>query len=389
MDAVPEVRDESPDRRDALQVAALFLKLGFIGFGGPAAHIALMRNEVVTRRGWLTDEQFVDLLGASNLIPGPSSTEMAMFLGYARIGWAGVFLAGLLFILPAMLIVLALAWAYTRYGSTPQVTALLYGIKPVIIAIIAQALWGLGRTAVKGVLPAVMGAAVVALYLLGANPVALLAGSALLAMLAGGAWRWRRTAAPVLLPVPHLAASLAASAASFSLGTLFLTFLKIGVVVWGSGYVLLAFLQDDFVTHLHWLTDRQLIDAVAIGQVTPGPVFTTATFIGYVLGGLPGALLATLAIFLPSFLLAVLVYPLIPRLRASPWTRGVLDGVNVAALGLMAAVTWQLAHAALVDPLTVAVVLVTGILLVRFKFNSVWLIAAGAVIGLAHHWIAG
>lgn len=349
-----------------------------------------MRDEVVRRRRWRTDQEFLDLLGASTLIPGPSSTEMAMFIGYSRIGPPGLLLAGMLFILPAMIIVLALAWLYVRYGTTPAAGALLYGIKPVVIAIIAQALWGLGRTAVKGLLAAAVGVAVLVLYLLGVNPLPLLFGGALLVMLVAAARRRAPSAQLALLPLKGIASlPVAAGLASFSLATLFLTFLKIGAVVYGSGYVLLAFLHDDFVTHLHWLTDRQLIDAVAVGQVTPGPVFTTATFIGYLTGGFGGALLATLAIFLPGFLFAAAVYPLVPRLRASPLTGGFLDGANAAALGLMAAVTWQLARAAVVDPLTAILAAVTCAVLLRYRPNSVWLIGAGAVIGLAHLALAG
>ncbi|HLJ68635.1 MAG TPA: chromate efflux transporter [Chloroflexota bacterium] len=368
------------------EVAAVFLKLGVIGFGGPAAHIALMRDEVVRRRRWLAEQQFLDLLGASALIPGPSSTELGMFLGYARAGRRGLLLAGACFITPAMLMVLALAWAYVRYGTTPAAAAVLYGVKPVIIGVIAQALWGLAGSAVKNGLLGVVGAAVLGLYLLGANPILLLFGGALLVMAVEAGRRRALSARPTAILLPAGGAKLAAS---HSLLTLFLTFLKIGAVTYGSGYVLLAFLHDDFVGHLGWLTNRQLIDAVAVGQVTPGPVFTTATFIGYLVAGWPGALLATLGIFLPSFLLAALVYPLVPRLRASPWLRGFLDGANVAALGLMAAVTWQLAHAAIIDALTAVMAIATLLILIRWKPNSAWLIAGGIVAGVAHQLITG
>lgn len=375
------------------EVARLFLKLGFIAFGGPAAHIAMMRDEVVKRRQWITDQQFLDLLGASNLIPGPTSTELAIYLGYTRAGWRGLLLAGSLFILPATLIVLAFAWAYVHYGATSQGTALLYGIKPVIIAIVVQALWGLARTAVKGTLLGVVGVAVLGLYLLGLNPILLLFGGGLVVMLLRNLRRWKSGGAaalvPLAAPLSLTGASMAASAAPFSLLTLFLTFLKIGAVVYGSGYVLLAFLRDDLVSSLGWLTDHQLIDAVAVGQFTPGPVFTTATFIGYLVGGLPGALVATLGIFLPSFFFVAAVYPLVPRLRASRWTGTFLDGVNVAALGLMAAVTWQLGQAALVDGLTVSMALVAGILAIRFRVNSAWLVLGGAAVGVIYRLAAG
>lgn len=372
------------------EVAALFLRLGCTAFGGPAAHIALMRQEVVTRRRWLADREFLDLLGATNLIPGPNSTEMAIHLGYARAGWPGLLAAGALFILPATLIVLALAWLYVRFGTTPEATWLLYGIKPVIIAVVVQALWGLGRAAITGPLPAAVGAAVIALSLRGGNEIVLLFGGGLALWLVRHARAIGRRGAglPAVLLVP-LTPMVGASATGANLLTLFLTFLKIGSVLYGSGYVLLAFLRSDFVHRLGWLTDAQLLDAVAVGQVTPGPVSTTATFIGYLVAGLPGAVLATVGIFLPSFAFVALTHPLVPRLRASALLRDLLDGVNVAALGLMAAVTWQLGRDAVVDPLTAALALLAGVALLRFRANSTWLIATGAAIGLAHYLLAG
>ena len=369
------------------EVAALFLKLGFVAFGGPAAHIALMRDEVVRRRRWVTEQQFLDLLGASNLIPGPTSTELAIYLGYARAGWRGLILAGALFILPAAMISLALAWAYVRYGSTPEATRLLYGIKPVIIAVVVQAIWALARTAVQGWLSAAIGALVLVLYALGFNEIVLLLGAGVVVTFVRAAWRGRPRSR-VLGVVPLLAApALPAAAGAVDPIGLFLVFLKIGAVLYGSGYVLLAFLRNDLVLRLGWLTDRQLIDAVAVGQLTPGPVFTTATFIGYVLGGVGGAALSTLGIFLPSFLFVAVVYPLVPRLRGSPWTSGFLDGVNVAALGLMLAVTWQLGRSAVVDWLTAALALAAAAVLVVLRVNSVWLIAGGAAVGLVARWL--
>ncbi len=381
----PSESEQSP-RGPLAEVAALFLRLGFTAFGGPAAHIAMMRDEVVRRRRWVTEQQFLDMLGVCNLIPGPTSTEMAIYLGYRRAGWRGLVLGGGLFILPAMAIVLAIAWAYVRFGTTPGAAALLYGIKPVIIAIILQALWGLGRAAVKGPLLAGMGVAVTALFLLGANPIALLLGGGAVAALAYFA-RHRLEgggSAAMMLPLslPSLGSALVAGGVAFSLGTLFLTFLKIGAVVYGSGYVLLAFLRDDLVNKLGWLTDRQLIDAVAVGQFTPGPLFTTATFIGYVVGGVPGAVVATIAIFLPGFVLIAALYPIAPRLRESPWTGAFLDGVNVAAVGLIAGITVQLGQAALIDVLTVVLAVVAVGVLVRFKVNSAWLVLGGAIVGL-------
>ena len=383
------MRDAGSSHAGSLsEVAALFLKLGFVAFGGPAAHIALMRDEVVTRRRWVTEQQFLDLLGASNLIPGPTSTELAIYLGYTRAGWRGLVLAGTLFILPAALISLALAWIYVRYGSTPEAVWLLYGIKPVIIAVVVQAIWALARTAVKGWLLAAIGALVLGLYATGVNEIVLLLGAGVLVMAARNAGRLRqRPRALVLVPMLGAPALSTAGAAAVDPVSLFFVFLKIGAVLYGSGYVLLAFLRNDFVVRLGWLTDQQLIDAVAVGQLTPGPVFTTATFIGYIVAGTSGAALSTLAIFLPSFVFVAIVYPLVPRLRGSAWMSAFLDGVNVAAIGLMLAVTWQLGRSAVIDGPSAVLALVATILLLRWRINSVWLIAGAGVIGTVIRWL--
>ena len=333
------------------------------------------------RRKWLSDQEFLDLVGATNLIPGPNSTEMAIHIGYLRAGLRGLLLAGICFILPAMLIVLVLAWAYVEFGSLPQIQWVLYGVKPVVIAIVAQALWVLGRKAVKGWMTQVVGIAVLAGYFLGLNEIALLFGAGLLVMLLANAQRIK-SGMLALAAFPLASAGSDAAAIPYSLSDLFLTFLKIGSVLYGSGYVLLAFLHTDFVARFGWLTAQQLIDAVAIGQVTPGPVFTTATFIGYLLGGTAGAIAATIAIFLPSFVFVAISNPFIPRMRNSPWFGGLLDGLNVASLALMAAVTWQLGVASLIDPLTALIALVSGVLLARYKLNSTWLIAGGAILGV-------
>ncbi len=367
------------------EIVGLFLRLGATAFGGPAAHIALMHSEVVERRKWLTEQQFLDLLGATNLIPGPNSTEMAIHLGYLRAGLPGLIAAGTSFILPAMLIVMGMAWIYLRYGSTPQAAWLLYGIKPVIIAVILQALLGLGRSAVKDRLTAVIGLAVFVLYLLGINELILLFAGGVLVMLIRN-WQHlcsrKMTGVKSLLPFLPAVSTFAVSAVPFSLPVLFFTFLKIGSILYGSGYVLLAFLRADFVQRLGWLTETQLIDAIAVGQVTPGPVFTTATFIGYLLGGVPGAVLATLGIFLPAFIFVVITNPYIPRLRQSRWAGALLDGVNVASLGLMAGVTLQLGQASLIDPLTIVMMILAVVVLVRYKINATWLVLAGAAVGL-------
>lgn len=372
----------SPNSTPLIEVASLFLRLGLTAFGGPAAHIAIMHDEVVKRRQWLSDQEFLDLLGATNLIPGPNSTEMAIHLGYRRAGWRGLIAGGLGFALPATLIVLLLAWIYDRFGALPQAAWLLYGIKPVVIAIIIQALWSLRSKAIQGLPTGLAAAVVLGLYFLGVNEIVLLFAGGLAVMLAKNVQRLRgRMAGVFLLPLGGAAIAPLAASLPFNLPTLFLIFLKIGSVLYGSGYVLLAFLRADLVVRYGWLTDAQLLDAIAIGQVTPGPLFTTATFIGYQLGGVSGALLATLGIFLPSFIFVALSNPFVPRLRRSPWFGALLDGVNAASLGLMAAVSWQVGRASLVDWFTVLIALVSLVLLLRYKINSTWLIAGGALIG--------
>jgi len=373
------------------EVAALFLKLGCIAFGGPAAHIAMMRQEVVQRRRWVSDQEFLDLFAAANLIPGPTSTEMAIFLGYVRAGWPALILAGTLFILPAMVIVLAIAWTYVRFGSLPPAEWILYGIKPVIIAIIAQALWELAKSAFHDWLLAALSIAIIVLYLIGGNAIALLFGAGAVIALLRRARHGQLSHLTAAIPPAALlgVGSPVAVGVPFSLSTLFLTFLKIGAVTYGSGYVLLAFLRGDLVVRYHWLTDKQLIDAIAVGQFTPGPLFTTATFVGYLTGGLRGAVLATLGIFLPSFVFAAFVYPLIPRLRQSPTARAFLDGVTAAALGLMAAVTWQLGRTAIVDIATAVIAILAFGFLLRFRMSSAWLVVGGALLGVARKAILG
>ncbi|MBI4841451.1 MAG: chromate efflux transporter [candidate division NC10 bacterium] len=383
-------RTDTPPHRLA-ELARLFLKLGTIAFGGPASHIAMMDKEVVRERKWLTREQFLDLLGATNLIPGPNSTEMAIHIGLTRAGWRGLIVAGTCFILPAVVIVLAFAWAYVRYGSLPEALWLLYGVKPVIIAIVIQALWGFTTKAVKGPLTGAVGVAVLGLSFLGVNEILLLfAGGIVVMALANLRGRWaRRTGAaalagPVMLAASPGAAAVASTATGAPVSLLGLTafFLKVGSILFESGYVLLAFLRADLVQRWGWLTDQQLMDAIAVGQFTPGPVFTTATFIGYVVAGVPGALLATWGIFFPSFIFVAASNPLIPRLRRSPWAAGFLDGVNVASLGLMATVTWQLGRAALVDGVTAGLGVVAAVLVFWLRLNSAWLVLGGALVGL-------
>jgi chromate transporter len=376
------------DRSTSLwTLGLLFLRLGTTAFGGPAAHIAMMEDEVVRRRRWLTHDEFLDLLGATNLIPGPNSTELAIHIGHRQRGWPGLLVAGSSFILPAVLIVTAFAWAYVRYGSLPQVAGVLYGVKPVIIAIVLQALWSLGRAAIKTKFLALVAVAAVALTFLRVHELVVLFGAGVIVGLTRVIARQIRSGRSLLLPISSspVAFFLQASAAAatpFGLWPLFLFFLKVGAVLYGSGYVLLAFIRADLVERWHWLTETQLLDAIAVGQVTPGPVFTTATFIGYVLGGTQGALVATLGIFLPAFFFVAVSGPIVPRIRKSPVAGAFLDGVNAAALALMLVVTYDLGRAALVDPTTIVLALVSAAILFRFRVNSAWLVLGGAIAGL-------
>lgn len=345
----------------------------------------MMEDEVVRRRLWMTHEEFLDLLGATNLIPGPNSTEMAIHIGHRQAGWKGLLVAGTSFILPAVLIVTGFAWVYVRYGSIPEVKSALYGVKPVIIAIVLQALWSLGRAAIKTKFLAVVGLVGVVLSLFRMNELLILFGGG---VVVGGWWvlmgqiraRNKLISATPLALLWQSGVTTAAITA-FGLLPLFLFFLKVGAILYGSGYVLLAFIRADLVERWHWLTESQLLDAIAVGQVTPGPVFTTATFIGYVLGGARGAAVATMGIFLPAFFFVAASGPLVPRIRRSPIAGAFLDGVNVASLALMAVVTYQLGRAALIDIPTILLALLSAVVLFRFRINSAWLVLGGAIAG--------
>ena len=374
------------------QLLGLFLKLGVTAFGGPAAHIAMMEDEVVTRRGWMTRERFLDLIGATNLIPGPNSTEMAIHIGFVRAGIVGLVVAGVSFILPAALLTLGCAWAYDQFQTVPEAEALLYGIKPAVIAVILSAVWRLGNTAAKGPFLIVIGLLVMLSVLFGINEIiALLSGGivGILWQLGSRLGKGKTLLGFAWLPSSNLTLSVtAASPSSVTLTSLGLFFLKIGCVLFGSGYVLIAFLQGGLVEQYQWLTQQQLLDAVAIGQFTPGPVLTTATFIGYVLAGPLGALVATLGIFGPSFLFVLATNPLIPRLRQSAVAGAFLDAVNASAIGLMAAVTVELARHTLIDWETKQVdwaagliALASAVVLFRYKVNAAWLVLGGAMIG--------
>jgi chromate transporter len=364
------------------EVAQFFLRLGTTAFGGPAAHIAIMEDELVRRRRWLPREQFLDLVGASNLIPGPSSSELAIHIGYLCAGWRGLLIAGCCFILPAAVMVAFLGWLYVRFGKLPAVAGILYGIKPVVIAVILQALWGLGRTAIRTTLLGFVAVLAVILSAAGLHPLLLLLLAGAMSCVAA----LTKSRAAAMFGAAATGGGTVASAAAFSLSSLFLVFLKMGAVVFGSGYVLLAFLRADLVTQRGWLTDAQLVDAVAVGQVTPGPVFAAATFIGYILGGMRGATVATVGIFLPAFLLVAISGPLVPRIRKSKLAGAFLDGVNAASLALMAAVSWELGRAAIADAVTAVVAVLAAIALLRYRVNSAWLVLLGGLVGVA--WYA-
>jgi chromate transporter len=365
-------------------LAIAFARLGITAFGGPAAHIAMMDDEFVKRRQWLSREQLLDLLGVTHLLPGPNSTELAIHIGYERAGWRGLWVAGMCFILPAMLLVWGLAILYKRYQFLPQAEGLLYGVKPIIIVIVLQALWNLGKKAAKDIPTDVSAVVAIAAYFLRFNELLLLLVMGLAVMVIK---RWQQPGQSVggLLPIGFTWTQLSTTATvttTPSWMAVFWFFLKIGCVLYGSGYVLLAFLQRDLVERYQWLSSQELIDAIAIGQITPGPVFTTATFVGYLVAGHGGAIAGTIGIFLPAFVLVWFVNPWVPKLRQSPWFSGFLDGVNAASLGLMAGVTYTLGQVALVDWVTVGLAGVSAIALFRFKVNSAWLVLAGGGMGL-------
>lgn len=371
------------------ELASLFLKLGTISFGGPAAHIALIEAEIVRKRQWVTKQQFLDMLGAANLIPGPTSTEMAINVGFVRAGWIGLCVAGACFIVPAALITGAFAWAYVRFGSLPQAASVLAGIKPAVVAVIAIAIWRLGKTAVKDVGLGLLGAVSLAAFFLRLNPILILFVGGLIGMLIRRVVGNVRATAALLLPsaFPFRAAFSAAAIAGTlvarpSLGRIALFFLKVGAVLYGGGYVLLAFLEQGLVQQHAWLTRQQLLDAVAIGQFTPGPVLSTATFIGYILGGVPGAAVATVCIFLPSFCYVALLAPVLFRLRQSPWIAAFLDSVNVCAVALMGGVTLLLAVDALRGWPSWVIAAASLAVLLRWKISPAWIVLGGGIAGL-------
>ncbi|HEV3419305.1 MAG TPA: chromate efflux transporter [Candidatus Acidoferrum sp.] len=367
-------------RGTVVEVAKEFLRLGFVAYGGPAAHVAMMEEQFVGRRGWLARERFLDLVGAVNLLPGPSSTELAIYLGEIRSGLAGLIVAGACFILPAAFLVSALAWVYLKFGAVPQVTGLLFGIKPVVVALVVQAAWNLGKTALRSAALAALALVVVLLAVMGVPAVSLLIGAGLLWMVFREGKRLAGNRAALGAWI-----GLGSSSAGGALGLLpiFVYFLKIGAVLVGSGYVLLPVLRADLVVKLHWLSDSQLLDAVAVSQATPGPFFTVATFIGYVLAGWKGAAVATIGMFLPAFVYVGATSGFLPKLRKSPLAGAFLDGVNAAAVALMAFVGWQFGRAALVNVPAIILAVLSAVLIFRYKVNSTWLVLGGAAAGIA------
>ena len=377
------------------ELARLFFKLGVIGFGGPNAHIAMMEDEVVKTRQWLSRDQFLDLLGATNLIPGPNSTEMAIHIGYLYAGWLGLMVAGVGFILPAVLITTGFAWGYAAFGAVPQVAFLLYGIKPAVLAVVLDALWRLSKKAVKTRKLLVVAIAVALLvWFAQVNEIIALLLGGLLGMIwlqlpdQGNSSDEQALVIGIAIGAASKAPAEIAATSQVSLWKLGLSFLKIGSILFGGGYVLLSFVQGELVEGYGWLTQQQLLDAIAIGQLTPGPILSTATFIGYVIAGVPGAVVATVGIFLPSFIWVVALNPLIPYLRRSKWSSAFLDAVNVSALALMAVVTLQLAISTLgrstapyIDIWAVLIAIASAVLAIRFRVNAAWLVLGGAAIG--------
>lgn len=391
MGEVRDLKQSDPASGRVFELVRLFSKLGLVAFGGPAAHIAMLEDEVVTRRSWLSHQHFLDLVGATNLIPGPNSTEMMMHIGYERAGWRGVFAAGGAFILPAALLTGLAAWFYVRFGSLPAVEPFLSGIKPAVLVIILSALWKLGRKAMKGWRLGVLAFVVASGVLAGYGEVACLLAGGVLGMLwlrahgqeSDTSERWIPLLFMQTSPSAGAIAATAATAATVSLWKLGWFFLKVGAILYGSGYVLIAFLEGGLVQDLGWITQGQLLDAVAIGQFTPGPVLSTATFIGFLVEGVPGAVVATIGIFLPAFLFVGLLNPVIPRLRKSLWLSSFLDAINASALALMAAVTIDIGRQVLVAPEAVIVTLLAAIAVFRFRLGSVWIVAGGAIAGYA------
>lgn len=380
-------------RARLLEVMLLFLKLGTISFGGPAAHIALMEQEAVHKCGWLSREHFLDLLAATNLVPGPNATEMAIHIGFLRAGWLGLIIAGVAFILPAFVISLALGWVYVRFGGLPQGMAIFYGINPVVVAIVLTATYRLGRTAIKDKPALLIALASLGAALAGLDEVLILAIAGCISILCYAPPRWLKrpqTLALILFTsLPYSTLTNLPIWTKERLLRLGLFFLKVGSLIFGSGMVLFAFIQKDVVTRFGWLTQRELIDAIAVGQMTPGPVLSTATFIGYLVAGWQGAIISTVAIFFPSFVIVALMGPLLPRLSRSPAAQAFLRGVNAAVVALILKVSLSLFHSAIVDIWTILLFISALALLIRMHIDTLWIVIGGAVAGLIHYWSLG
>ncbi|MGQ8870152.1 chromate efflux transporter [Myroides sp. TSA_177.3] len=362
------------------EIVKVFTKLGIIGFGGPAAHIAMMREEVVVKRKWMDEQHFLDLLGATNLIPGPNSTEMAIHIGYDKAGWKGLIIAGLCFILPAVFLTGVLAYFYKNYGELPQVQPFIYGIKPAIIAIILGAVFPLAKKSIKSLFLAFIGLIVLVASLFGTNEIILMFGAGFLAYIVFYINTTKRSTLQSFLPLPFLLTIQNTLFTNTNM-QLFWIFLKIGAILYGSGYVLFAFLDTELVQK-GLLTKEQLIDSIAVGQFTPGPVFSSVTFIGFQINGLSGAILSTVAIFLPSFILVALLNPLMKKLRNSKGVSVFLDAVNVASVALIVAVCITMTRDVLLNWQTLVITLLSGILVFKFKkVNSAFIVLVGALLG--------
>jgi chromate transporter len=364
------------------EIARAFLRLGWVAFGGAAAHIGLMEEDFVRRRKWLSREDFLDRLGAVNLLPGPTSTEMAIYLGQLRGGFSGLLVAGASFILPAALMTWALAWAYVRYGALPQLAGVLWGVKPVVVVLLVQAVWSLAKNALKSRELKFLAAVVLTLASLRVPTLPLLIGTGVAWIAANRFGAKPVTGAAGSTGTAQVAGAAATATAAATTSGVFFYFLKLGALLFGSGYVLLAVLREDLVQRLHWLTEPQLLDAIAVSQATPGPFFTVATFVGYLLAGWRGAMWATIGMFVPAFSYVAVTANVLPRMRKSPDAAAFLDGVNAAAVALMALVGFQFARETATSPLAVVIAAVAAVLVFRFRVNSAWVVLGGAVSGL-------
>jgi chromate transporter len=397
-EAIETVNSDAIQRGNLREIARAFLRLGFVAFGGAAAHIGLMEEEFVRRRKWLSREEFLDRLGAVNLLPGPTSTEMAIYLGELRGGFLGLLVAGVCFILPAAFMTVGLAWAYMKYGALPELAGVLWGVKPVVVVLLVQAVWSLAKAALKSRELMFLAAVVLGLSAMHVPTLALLIGTGVAWIVANRFGRRPDAAAgAVAIAGSDAVASAngqnAARGATAAVGGVssflavttsgvFLYFLKIGALLFGSGYVLLAVLREDLVTRLHWLNQTQLLDAIAVSQATPGPFFTVATFVGYLLGGWPGAGVATLGMFVPAFTYVAITSNVLPKMRKSPNAGAFLDGVNAAAVALMAFVGIQFAREVVTTPLALVIGAVATVLVFRYRVNSAWVVLGGALSGL-------